>query len=238
MPKTKDAFALRDFDGERILQRPFFKGFHFDADKSDAEILQDLSYGHDNAIIIDGNIVIKEYEKKLNTVEDLLTRVADYQKHIKRHGDRLTRYAQAIANKLATDDTADIISLRASHKRANDLLVKYCGQMILSYGIVNITDVTGVIEFVEELRNKIAPQFKELDEMVKHVYRKNFADRLRFARQATGLSQKAFAPKIGMSQNGYSYFETAQRDPSIPTLIRLSKIFNRSTDWLLGQTAW
>ena len=43
MSKTKNAFALHDFDSSRILQRPFFKDFHFDADKSDAQILKSLS---------------------------------------------------------------------------------------------------------------------------------------------------------------------------------------------------
>lgn len=41
--KTKNAFAFRDFDSSRILQRPFFKDFHFDTDKSDAQILESLN---------------------------------------------------------------------------------------------------------------------------------------------------------------------------------------------------
>ena len=40
--KTKNAFAFRDFDSSHILQRPFFKNFYFDSDKSDTEILKSL----------------------------------------------------------------------------------------------------------------------------------------------------------------------------------------------------
>lgn len=43
MPKTKNAFAFHDFDSARILQRPFFRNFYFEPDKSDEEILQSLS---------------------------------------------------------------------------------------------------------------------------------------------------------------------------------------------------
>ena len=42
MPKTKDAFAMRDFDGKRILQRPYFRQFGF-ADESDEKILSSLT---------------------------------------------------------------------------------------------------------------------------------------------------------------------------------------------------
>jgi len=38
--KTKNAFAFRDFDSSRILQRPFFKDFYFAPDKSDEELLE------------------------------------------------------------------------------------------------------------------------------------------------------------------------------------------------------
>ena len=41
--KTKNAFAFRDFDSTRILQRPFFRDFNFDTEKSDAQILESLS---------------------------------------------------------------------------------------------------------------------------------------------------------------------------------------------------
>ena len=48
--KTKNAFAFRDFDSTRILQRPFFKNFYFEPNKSDAEILDSLSESTEDSI--------------------------------------------------------------------------------------------------------------------------------------------------------------------------------------------
>ena len=50
MSKTKNAFAFRDFDSARILQRPFFKNFYFKPDKSDEEILQSLNKPTDESV--------------------------------------------------------------------------------------------------------------------------------------------------------------------------------------------
>lgn len=85
-----------------------------------------------------------------------------------------------------------------------------------------------------DLNAELDAELKAIRKAEDAQYRKNFADRLKFARHKTGLSQRAFAPKLNMSQKGYSLYETGQRDPSIPKLIRLSKIFNCSVDWLLG----
>ena len=60
MPKTKNAFAFRDFDSARILQRPFFKSFYFDTDKLDTEILQSLSTTEDS---------VDSSEKKLYMIQ-------------------------------------------------------------------------------------------------------------------------------------------------------------------------
>lgn len=48
--KTKNAFAFRDFDSARILQRPFFKNFYFEPNKSDTEILDSLSESTEDSI--------------------------------------------------------------------------------------------------------------------------------------------------------------------------------------------
>lgn len=232
--KTRNAFALKDFDSDRILQRPFFKkfreGYFVFEGLTDKEILEQLA--------LQNSLALPDLQIRLDALDDLLNWTTKYQKHIKRHGERLTKYANFVANKLVTDENADIVSLRAEHKRTNDLLAKYCGFMSLSYGEVKITDVTSKAGYVEKLRKRIDEQYKTVDEEIKNFYRKIFADRLRFARQSQKLSQKAFAKKLGFSQNGYSPYESGQRDPSIPMLIRLSKMLGRSTDWLLGQTAW
>lgn len=84
MPKTKNAFAFRDFDSARILQRPFFKSFYFEPDESDTEILQSLSTTEDS---------IDSSEKKLYAIQAILERLGAFRHLIDRHNEtRLNKY--------------------------------------------------------------------------------------------------------------------------------------------------
>ena len=83
--KTKNAFALRDFDSAHILQRPFFKDFYFELDKSDDEILQSLNNKTDESI--------DSSEKKLYTIQAILERLGAFRHLIDRHNEtRLNKY--------------------------------------------------------------------------------------------------------------------------------------------------
>lgn len=226
MWKRKDAFALSDFDATRILQRQWFRNFHFDADKSDAEILQSFEVDDDDSF--------ETIQKKFDEIDDLVTRTIYYQRHLKRHGERLTVYEKKLANKIASDDTADIVALRSRFERANNFSRKYCGcvtavDSVTTFflGGIVVNDVGGLIQ-------KIVDCHKALDEEIKRHYRKVLATRLKQARKEKGLTQAALAEKMNMTQSGYTSYEIARRDPSIPTLVRLSKELNRPVDWLLG----
>ncbi|MBR0287746.1 MAG: helix-turn-helix transcriptional regulator [Selenomonadaceae bacterium] len=82
--KTKNAFAFRNFDSSRILQRPFFKNFYFEPDKSDTEILQSLSSTEDS---------VDSSEKKLYTIQAILERLGTFRHLIDRHNEnRLNKY--------------------------------------------------------------------------------------------------------------------------------------------------
>ena len=84
MPKTKNAFALRDFDSTRILQRPFFKSFYFDTGKLDTEILQSLSTTEDS---------VDSSEKKLYMIQAILERLGAFRHLIDKHNEtRLNKY--------------------------------------------------------------------------------------------------------------------------------------------------
>ena len=84
MPKTKNAFAFRDFDSAHILQRPFFKSFYFEPDKSDTEILQSLSKTEDS---------IDSAEKKLYLIQGMLEHLGSFRHLIDRHNEtRLNKY--------------------------------------------------------------------------------------------------------------------------------------------------
>lgn len=59
----------------------------------------------------------------------------------------------------------------------------------------------------------------------------SLAERLRIVRGSMG--QTEFAKKVGNSQSGISAYEKGQRKPDYETLIRVSKEFGVTLDWLL-----
>ncbi len=60
--------------------------------------------------------------------------------------------------------------------------------------------------------------------------------RIRELREDNDLTQKQLAKKLNCSQQVYSNYELGQRDIPTDILIRLSKIYNVSTDYILGLT--
>lgn len=60
--------------------------------------------------------------------------------------------------------------------------------------------------------------------------------RIRALRQDMELSQRELAQRLGMSQTGYSKYETGENDIPTPILIQLAQIYQTSTDFLLGLT--
>ena len=60
--------------------------------------------------------------------------------------------------------------------------------------------------------------------------------RLRDLREDHDLSQKELAKNIGMSQTGYSKYETGENDIPTIILIKLSRFYGVSIDYLLGET--
>ena len=60
--------------------------------------------------------------------------------------------------------------------------------------------------------------------------------RLRDLREDNDLSQKELASIIGMSQTGYSKYETGENDIPTIILIKLSRFYGVSIDYLLGET--
>ena len=61
--------------------------------------------------------------------------------------------------------------------------------------------------------------------------------RIRDLREDKDLTQKQIASILGMSQTGYSKYETGENDIPTSVLIQLSKFYDTSIDFLLGQTA-
>lgn len=63
-----------------------------------------------------------------------------------------------------------------------------------------------------------------------------FRIRLKQLRESKGLSQYAFAQKMGVAQSTVGNWESGKREPNYSTLQKLADYFGVSTDYLLGGT--
>lgn len=61
-------------------------------------------------------------------------------------------------------------------------------------------------------------------------------NRIRDLREDNDLSQTQVAKMLGMSQTGYSKYETGENDIPTQVLIKLAKFYNTSVDYILGIT--
>src|SRR5690625_832680 len=62
------------------------------------------------------------------------------------------------------------------------------------------------------------------------VYRKL----LKELRDEFNFDQKDMAEKLNLSPSAYGYYEQGRNEPSLETLVKIAKIFDVSTDYLLG----
>ena len=60
--------------------------------------------------------------------------------------------------------------------------------------------------------------------------------RIRDLREDHDLNQTSVAQMLGMSQTGYSKYETGENDIPTSVLLALARFYNTSVDYLLGET--
>ena len=60
--------------------------------------------------------------------------------------------------------------------------------------------------------------------------------RIRDLREDRDLNQTQVAKMLDMSQTGYSKYETGENDIPTWVLIKLSRFYNTSIDYILGET--
>ncbi len=60
--------------------------------------------------------------------------------------------------------------------------------------------------------------------------------RIRDLREDRDLNQTKVAEMLGMSQTGYSKYETGENDIPTDVLIKLARFYGTSIDYLLGET--
>lgn len=200
--KTKNAFAFRDFDSSHILQRPFFKNFYFEPDKSDTEILKLLNTQKEDSV---------DYlERKLYVIKAIHDRLEKFRHLIDRHNKtRLNKY---------------------NKKKSKSQDVK----------ITELQRPAPVMEYfsasndVLKLMNKFKNLYCDIEKKLQERYRKDFANRLKHARQALGLTQKQLGALIQVSPQAFYLYENGKRDVSVPTIIRLAKVLNMDGNQILG----
>ena len=62
----------------------------------------------------------------------------------------------------------------------------------------------------------------------------DYRDRIIELRKESGLSQAQLAKKLNISQSAVAKWETKRTEPTAAAIISLSKIFNKTTDYILG----
>jgi len=72
--------------------------------------------------------------------------------------------------------------------------------------------------------------------MLKWKGAKYMYQRLRDLREDRDLNQTEVARMLGMSQTGYSKYETGENDIPTSVLIKLADFYDTSIDYLLGRT--
>lgn len=60
--------------------------------------------------------------------------------------------------------------------------------------------------------------------------------RIRDLREDKDMNQTAVARMLGMSQTGYSKYETGENDVPTQILIKLARFYGTSVDYILGET--
>lgn len=61
-------------------------------------------------------------------------------------------------------------------------------------------------------------------------------NRIRDLREDHDMSQTQVAKILGMSQTGYSKYETGENDLPTAVLIKLARLYDTSIDYILGET--
>ena len=209
--KTKNAFAFRNFDEQRILSRPYFRQFradcHVEDGLTDEEILQSLDATDDDSF--------DKLEQKLQTVKKAYEQLDFFYRFIWRHlENRVDQYNKSKAEKIGVS-VLELVTYQANQRPAP----------VNDYAIAQLR--------CRDLMKKFQKFYYELEDKIEKRYRAEFAARLKKLRQAAGLTQKQLGDIIQISPQGFSMYEAARREPTITSLFRLAKIL--PIDKLLGQ---
>ena len=229
--KTIDAFAFRDFDEKKILQRPYFKKIRDEykiGNETDAEIISALSLADDDSL--------STLERKHKTADKIFSRLLEFVNFISRHSQKLQEYYKRIHKKYTGDNSnvgvVGSFQKAVNHELNKELLQKKITReqsLVLTYSL-------HALIALDDLANCIRDSWYSLEQKLQETYRENFGERLRQARIKAKLTRKQVSYRINISPNGYGQYESGRREPSLTSLIRLARTLDVSLDELIGVT--
>ena len=206
MPKTKNAFAMRE------LYTTIFEGF-------DTEENAFVGFEKTQERIFKGIMPVKyapdDLSQNFNICSAKVERLKFLQDLIQRHIFRLSKIGGKIltGQKIFSDEKKKAIFLR------NQELVKRYDKLR---------------EYFLLETNKAVKERETANENMKRNIQLRFSNRLRQARKNSDYSQAETAKWLCMKQNSYSQYETGINQPPLSALYLLAKKFKVSVDWLLG----
>ncbi|MBR0061007.1 MAG: helix-turn-helix transcriptional regulator [Selenomonadaceae bacterium] len=209
MPKTKDAFAFRDFDGERILQRKFFRQLNLPCG-TDTEILN--RYREEDANCRNS----KTLEQDLYELRRIKKRVFKFLRRITIQYQRLKVLKDKFAENFMVGGD---VAFKRNFRQATELIQFYDG----------VSDIAMILfEQLDDLEDSFNAFYSTR-------WRRDFGERLRAARKAKGLTQAQLAELVGgVSRSAIQAYESGGADIALPNLSRLVKVLGVETDYLLG----
>lgn len=211
MPKTKNAFALCDFDAERILHRKFFANqfgmYENDNDASTIDLYSVANVAHEGTSAM---------EEKHSDLRRLKIAAENYQSRLILHADKISKLETRYVKKFM-DTLSDAV--KAKYDSASTL--KKCYELATAL-------VGKIISQISELE-------KENEKAIQRNYRKDFASNLKKIRLERGMTQRELAARLEIAIPTLSQYENEVIEPTIKNLVRLANILKTTTDALLGR---
>lgn len=206
MRKTKDAFGLRGFDAQRILGRKFFS--------SKFNLLADADTW--------------QIDSDAENLDSLFNVAAVSHLGTAKMKERLSK-AQALKAATAT---------YTQHLFKHELKLERFEQdaKLKERAILLRQRYRAAIESLGTLQKKINQLVSDGEKAIPKIFCRELGERIRTARESTGLKRQDVASTLGFSQNTLAQYERGERELSPYTLMRLSEILGRSLNWLLGLT--
>lgn len=226
MAKTKDAFALRDFNRQKILSRSFFDTatlfFRKETSKSGTFELSRITkkYETDTSILFNFLLAdnISDKEVDYSNLRTINLKVSEYRRHIQRHCKKIDELYKKVGVEVANITILSIENNSVSktkEKRFEELKPKV---RRLKYLQEKYKDV---LNWVDLLQQEILEKIEVLKHDIENVYEKNFSENLKQLRKETGLTQAVFSAICGISRSDLALFESGKKIPSFTTLCRI-----------------